>query len=311
MTDGVLTHNEEAEDALRLAISFWVQLQKKMSKESDGEKPETNQGQLGEKLGLAGRDKYGKFMGYRFEGRRDFRSEYETAAPKLYGFLKVLAPLPKYVRTIIGKIYTEEFAKELFAPGKPEASAKHSGNMPIDDPILFDRDSRYPEYDNVRRIDTPGYSSISGLSVLIRPSNERAEDATAGVSISTLNLIPEHIQRGNHPFFKVRQTSARGTWIDIQGLVFAQNDRVVLSGRDGLNRRNFMASLFFNPDQASRYRILDRNNKRNGLSGVVLGLSSSYAHFVSRFVVFSVPGGFVSENDKEGRKTKKRIPQDL
>ena len=220
--------------------------------------------------------------------------------------------LPSYMSSVVATIYSDEVADELISnEGLEEDKIGNPRRGIIRDPVTLLRGSGYPSQDSVHRIREIGLRQIAGLSVLIRPSNEQVKENGAiseGLSLSIVNLIPEHIETGDfHPVFKIRQRGVRGAVIDIEGVVLAQEDRIVLSGRDTELKRNAVVSIYYNSDEALTYRNFGARRKRRGFSGVMLGLSNQRAHFASLFRMYAIKGGFVAPDEASDNQVRSQF----
>jgi len=230
------------------------------------------------------------------------------------------APLPRFFRSLFDEVLTEEAANEICPPSRSDTrylDVKSGGHFDVvNDELCRNRNSGYEVDCSLMRSDPNGFPRLTGLSILVRPSNQAINIAEPGhprnlqygVSISLLNLIPEHIQTGRyHPLFKLRQKSAERNVIDIEGVVLVQDDRIILSGREEGQKRNMLASISFRREAAELFRDPENGKKSEAIMGMMLGVSNSRSHFGSLFTIFALPGGFVSREDAKDPKVMERF----
>ena len=242
------------------------------------------------------------------------RRLFELYGNWLLGIARKHPGYPNYLRSLFEEILTKEALQEI-CPAEPHAGARSSGPPGkaskfevVSDQVTLRRHSAHSVDDHAVRYDADGLPRLGGLSVLVRPSNETVEvlhaDGTEtleyGVSVSLLNVVPEYVQTGDyHPLFKLRQRGTGRNFLDIEGIVLCQDDRIVLSGRDDGQKRNMLASIYFRREAAITYRSPAKGHAAESLFGVMLGVSNSKNHFCSLFTLFALPGGLVPESDLE------------
>lgn len=137
---------------------------------------------------------------------------------------------------------------------------------------------------------------LLGLHFLVRIANEAVPDPASdpadprtmpGWSLGLLNLPPPQVQTGrHHPLFKLSQTGRNLHDLDVEGVVLAKSDRIVLEGVSTGLRRRWVASLPVSTDGVAVYRAPGRFRP---LRGVMLGLSTSRAAFAGPFLLYPVP----------------------
>ncbi len=214
--------------------------------------------------------------------------------------------LPVYMSSAVHAVYNSELAQTLVESGPGNSKAKPVRRGIIRSSTVLARNSGYPQDDNAERVKA-NLHLISGLSALVRPANETVE-GEPGVSLSIVNMIPIHVEAGDyHPVFKIRQVGAKGGVVDIEGVILAQADRVVLTGRDSELSRNVVLSVFYNSEVAENYRSLEPGKKRRGLSGVMLGLSSQRAHFTTLFRMYAIPESYVPAESVDDKRILKKF----
>ena len=264
---------------------------------------EANRSTIGGATGLD-RGDVGKFLNRKALKDSRERLIYEKFGGWAFSTARDRRPLPGYMRQVFEGFLLDGAVDQVFTspPGGGGATSKlgKGGALVVEDAVSLTRSSGYLSNDNATIAGASGPSNLEGLSILVRPSNEPLRDGgvlSDAVSLSLLNVIPPHVQFGrHHPLFKLSQKGVAGTLVDIEGILLCQSGRFVLSGRDTVERRNMIASIYVEPDSVRGFRSAGAARK-GGLSGVMLGLSNQRVHFGSLFKLFWIPGSFLSESD--------------
>ena len=297
-------YSDDAAGALSLLITFMMWQEKFAGQ--DGKR--LGKGTLASEWKI-NRQNLGKFL-QRTLNRQTDEKLYNSVVEKTYEKLtKNKIPVSGYMRSVAETIYSKDMVGTLMKPQKATAPKSRNHVPIISDLAVLERNSGYPEKDSSKQSRTETYPMVSGLSLLVRPSNETVREngkPQDGISVSLVNIVPEFVETGlYHPVFKIKQMGAKKANVNIEGIVLTQSSRFILSGRDTEEKRSAMLSVFYNAEQAKNYREQPANGNRPHLSGVMLGLSNSVNHFGSLFSLYAVPGGNLTQekfDNKEARK---------
>ncbi|MGH1415955.1 MAG: hypothetical protein ACRBB0_20890 [Pelagimonas sp.] len=225
-------------------------------------------------------DRLNKFLKKKLNTNEE-EKQFTLIASGLSSVLEDRKDIPVIIRTALQDV----FGATAFAP---RGIIKNS--------MVIGHRSLIPREEKIRDRIKP----FEGLSVILRRANETVPDKarnepgaiTRGWSLSLLNIPPKHVQEGAyHPLFKLKQRAKTRNTMKIEGVVVVKADRLVLQGIETTNDKSFTASVFLNDERLTNYRTERLEEPPMTLSGVMLGLASTYQHFGALFEIFAVPGG--------------------
>lgn len=212
-----------------------------------------------------------------------------------------LSPLDEKERT---RLFLEPLRAMLGDPRRLPGTVQTLMASVFGEADLFEQDESAPvhspeviHHQSMTKVepDAAKLQPLYGLSVLLRIANETVPPTEAhekndvhGWSISVLNVIPPHIQKGrHHPLFKLRQRGKNNVATTIEGVVITRDDRLIFQGVDTRRRLPFSATMAM-PD-AGMHKYRDANTQTM-CTGVMTGLRSAGEPFSTLFELLAVPG---------------------
>ncbi len=306
-------HSNERASALRVLLDYVKRMRRDDSPpESDRErttKKLTND-QLATAVGLLSTGPLTTFL-TKSGSIRDEAEKYAIIGsnlPKLLSDAKLL-PLPTFMSSLVETVF--EDGGSLMSPPKESASnaEKHDRRIVKNDAAIATF-TGYPDRDNDHTMRQKLLPKLTGLSVVVRLSNELKltdEPGNPPLSIGLLNLVPEWKQVGaHHPLFKLyRKNRTKKYAPTVEGVVLAQSDKLVLTGRADNLGALYILSIAVGTETADIYRDENTPSRHRALSALLMGAGSGQGRpFAGLGLIYGIRGGQLAEGAAESDKNR-------